>query len=212
MIKYYFGSPGSGKTTYAVYSALKSKNEYRHCVCNFENTVPGVKYDNMNGGVSKDFDYKDYSGLGTYRYPDSTLVVIDEAGIQYNNRMYKKFTPALIAYFKYHRHFKNDLYVFSQSWEDVDIVIRRLTDELWYIKKIGPFTMARKVRKFVTVNESDYQIIDGYKFENPFWTFLPIFGRKTIEFIYRPKYYKYFDSYNDPFNLPIKDLSSAKEQ
>lgn len=197
MIKYYFGSPGAGKTTHAVYTALKMRKNYRHCVCNFDTIIPSVKYDTM-------------LDLGKYKYPDNTLTIIDEAGIQYNNRRYKTMSNELISYFKKHRHFKNDIIVYSQSWEDIDITIRRLTDELWYLKKLGPVTMARKVRKFVTVNETDYQIIDGYKFENPLWSLLPFpFGKKTIEFIWRPKYYKYFDSFEDTDNLPIFDFSTG---
>lgn len=190
MIKFYFGSPGAGKTTYAVYLALKGKKNYRHCVTNFMNSVSGVIYDDM--------EY-----LGLYRYPDNTLSISDEAGVKYNNRKYKSLSEYFIYYIKYLRHMKCDGIFLSQSHEDVDITIRRLADELWYLKKIGPFTLARKVKKFVTVNETDYQIIDGYKFESPLWTFLPFIGHKTIEVIYRPKYYKYFDSYDDPRKIPI---------
>lgn len=198
MIKYYFGSPGSGKTTVAVYEALKNKKHYRHCVTNFDNSVPGVFVD------------KSTLQLGEFKYPTSTLLLLDEAGIQFNNRHYKQFPPNLISYFKLHRHYKNDIIIFSQSWEDVDITVRRLTDELWYLKKLGPFTMMRKVRKFVTVNESDYQIINGYQFCSPLWNFVPkIFGgHKTLKFVFRPRYYKYFDSFSDDANLPVKELKN----
>lgn len=198
MIKLYFGSPGCGKTTWACKLALEGKKFYRHCVCNFEQTVDGVYTDNMKK-------------LGHYVYPSNTLVLIDEAGIEYNNRNYKKFPEKLVSYFKKHRHFDNDIILFSQSWEDVDITIRRLVDELWYIQKIGPFSVARKVKKFVTVNETDYQIINGYKFESPIWSFLPRpFKRSTITLTYRPKYYQYFDSWSNDENLPVFDFSKGE--
>lgn len=198
MIKLYFGSPGSGKTTLACKLAILGKKYYRHCVCNFEQSVEGVYTDDM----------KD---LGKYVYPGDTLVIIDEAGIQYNNRNFTSFPQRLVSYFKKHRHYDNDIILFSQSWEDTDITIRRLVDELWYLQKFGPFTISRKVKKFVTVNETDYQIINGYKFESPFWSFLPRpFRRQTITFSYRPKYYQYFDSWSNDDNLPLYDFSKGK--
>lgn len=197
MVKIYFGSPGAGKTTLAVRDMIRLKKKYRHCVSNFENSISGVKFDN-------DLNSKEL--FGHFAYPDDTAVFIDEASIIFNNRKYKTLSQEAIEYLKLHRHFKNDVYMYSQSWDDIDITARRLTTELWYIRKIGPFTIARKVRKYVTINETDYQIVDGYKFYSPLWTFIPLIGFKTFEIFLREPYYKYFNSFERPEKIKIKEL------
>lgn len=183
MIKLFFGSPRSGKTTLAAKMLYNSDAPFKFS--NFECDLATEIKSNM---------------LGIYAFPDYSEIYIDEAGIDYNNRNYKNLPPNAIEYFKLHGHFKNDIYLFSQSWEDTDVTLRRLTDELWYIKRLGPFTMCRKVRKKVTINKQTEQIIDGYRFAGLFWNLLPkwFFGEKTFMFFYRKPYYKHFDSYSKP--------------
>lgn len=45
----------------------------------------------------------------------------------------------------------------------MDVTLRRLADRLYYIKRMGPFTMMRRVYKRVKVDKETEQIIDGYK-------------------------------------------------
>ena len=183
MIKLFFGSPRSGKTTIA--SKLMFMSDSPHIYSNFETDLSVLIKSDM---------------IGLYAFPDNSEIYIDEAGIDYNNRNYKNLPANAIEYFKLHGHFKNDIYLFSQSWEDTDVTLRRLTDELWYIRRIGPFTMARKVRKKVMIDSKTHQIIDGYRFAGLFWNLLPKFlgGEKTVMFFYRKPYYKHFDSYSKP--------------
>ena len=137
--------------------------------------------------------------IGQFAFPDYSELYIDEAGIDYNNRKYKNLSQNTIEYFKLHRHFKNDIILFSQSWEDTDITLRRLTDELWYMKKKGPFTFCRKLRKAVRVNKETEQIIDGYRFAGLLWNLLPPpLHEKTFFLFYRKPYFKHFDSYFKP--------------
>ena len=80
------------------------------------------------------------------------------------------------------------------------------------MRKIGPFTLLRRVYKFVTVDENTHQIIDGYRMEKGLWLLLQplrllglayIFPQlKGWKLTFRKKYYKYFDSYAHP-DLPI---------
>lgn len=182
MLKLFFGSPGCGKSSLA-------------CKLMYYSDAP-EKYSNFDNDLSFTISS---DCIGVYAFPDYSELYIDEAGIDYNNRNYKKLSSNAIEYFKLHRHFKNDIILFSQSWEDTDITLRRLTDELWYMKKKGPFTYCRKLRKAVRVNKETEQIIDGYKFAGLLWNLLPPpLHEKTFFMFYRKPYFKHFDSYSKP--------------
>lgn len=187
MLRVYFGSPGAGKTTLAVKMALKErrrkKHAYKHVYLNFFHQVPGCAYCNV-------------SGLGTWTFPDSSYLLLDEAGIEYNSRKHKTFPQEAIEWYKLHRHYMCDVELFSQSWEDMDITLRRLCTELWYMFKIGPFTICRRVFKRVTVDKNTEQIIDGYRMAHVLTMLLPFLHNWKITF--RPFYYRYFDSWTHP--------------
>ena len=194
MISTYFGNPGCGKTTLAVKMATKNQKYYDHVFLNFDHKI-------------KDGYIADLDGLGEWTFPDHSFIAIDEAGIEYNSRAYKSLPKPAIAWFKKHRHYKCDIAVFSQSWEDMDVTIRRLSDELWYLYKIGPFTLSRRIYKHVTVDKQTQQIIDGYHMPSVLWLLIwPLqLGwpfQKKYTLTYRPFYYKYFDSYSKD-NIPV---------
>ena len=144
--------------------------------------------------------------LGEYTPPSGSVLIIDEAGIHYNNRKYKSLSQKTIEWFKLHGHYKVDVIVLSQSWEDMDITLRRLADKLIYIRKLGAgLTILRRVQKFVQIDSETHQIIDGYRFL-PIWYSLLrllVIGRvlrlpKPFSFLFRPRYYKLFDSWAVP--------------
>lgn len=197
MIRIFFGSPGCGKTTYAAKLAYKLRHK-RKCYLNFEHQIPGAAVCTLDN-------------LGEWTFPDGSYILIDEAGIEYNNRKFKSLPQHTIAWFKKHRHYRCDVDVFSQSWEDMDVTIRRLADELWYMKKIGPWTLCRRVFQRVMVDENTHQIIDGYKLAHMawllFWPLLCIlfwpfmvgkrpFLRPKFKLTFRPFYYRFFDSWS----------------
>jgi len=149
--------------------------------------------------------------LGEWTFPDVSYIAIDEAGIEYNSRAYKALPKTAIAWFKKHRHYKCDIDVFSQSWEDMDVTIRRLSDQLWYLYRIGPFTLARRVYKRVTVDKNTEQIIDGYHMSSMLWLLVwflqldkGLFAPK-FKLTFRPFYYKYFDSFSKD-DIPVKSF------
>lgn len=198
MITTYFGSPGCGKTTLAVKKAIKNQKIYEHCFLNFEHKVENAYICNMDR-------------LGEWTFPDVSYIAIDEAGIEYNSRAYKALPKTAIAWFKKHRHYKCDIDVFSQSWEDMDVTIRRLSDQLWYLYRIGPFTLARRVYKRVTVDKNTEQIIDGYHMSSMLWLLVwflqldkGLFAPK-FKLTFRPFYYKYFDSFSKD-DIPVKSF------
>lgn len=197
MIRTFFGSPGVGKTTLSVKLAKLNGKKYRHTYCNFYNTVPGC-------GTA------DLVELGEWTFPESSYIAIDEAGIEYNSRKYKSLSQEAIRWFKKHRHYACAVDVFSQSWDDMDVTLRRLSTQLWYMYRIGPWTLCRRVYKRVTVDKNTEQIIDGYKMASMLWLLVwPLqlgwpFDRKFM-LTFRPFYYKYFDSW-DKDNIPEKDF------
>ena len=216
MISIYFGSPGSGKTTLACREILKAQKAYRYTFANF-------------GCKCADFDDVSLSQLGEWTFPEDSYIAIDEAGIEYNNRKFKSLSQDTIKWFKLHRHYCCDVSIWSQSWEDMDVTIRRLADRLYYIKRFGPFSLIRRVYKRVTVDDKTEQIIDGYKMVSLLYLLLkPLYYASflcfglgfvlkvifpkfaDVKLVLRRPYYKYFDTHAAP-DLPMPfDLSLAR--
>lgn len=203
MICVYFGSPGSGKTTHIMYSIckqIKYLQSFKYKLSKlpvFDKLIlkqPDSYYTNVKDCV---FPYYPSSELGKTALPPNSIYYLDEAGIDFNNRKYKTMSIESIAYLKLHRHYRHDINFYSQSWEDMDVTIRRLADRYYHLSKLGPFTLVRRVRKFTTVDTNTQQIIDGYKFTGILWRLVPRFlgGFKSFYLVFRPKYYKYFNSY-----------------
>lgn len=208
MIRTFFGAPGTGKTTLAVKMALKNQKKYKKVYLNFYHKIPKAYI-------------CDLDGLGEWTFPKGSYIGIDEAGIEYNNRAYKTLPKATIKWLKLHRHHKCNVDVFSQSWDDMDVTIRRLSTELWYLYKIGPFTLARRVTKRVTVDRNTEQIIDGYSMPSLLWLLIWFLQLDTkiypfcmfspkFKLTFRPYYYKYFDTYAVNEDLPIKEFQRNK--
>lgn len=182
----YFGVPGSGKTTFAAYLTKKALKRRKKGVHKVLSNVP------IKGAysVSK-------QDIGHYQISNCDLL-LDEAGIDYNNRNYNKFTDDETYFFKYHRHYKVNIAIFSQDFEDMDKKLRKLATRYFIVKKsIFPgFICRRTIRKKIGIDKLTKQIIDEYNFE------FFLFGTK---YIYCPKLWKMFDSYTYK-ELPRKDF------
>ncbi len=198
MITLFFGNPGCGKTTVGAKMAKRNRKKYHHVYTTFRTCIDGV--------ASCDLD-----GLGRWRFPSNALIVDDEAGIDFNSRAYKSMPKEQIKYFKEHRHYGHDWLIFSQSWEDTDVTLRRLTVQLWYVYRFGPWSLCRRVYKRCMVDKNTSQIIDGYRMASPLWLLvwplqlgLPFDKKWTLTF--RPFYYRYFDSWAKDESLDIRDF------
>lgn len=149
IITVYFGVPGSGKTTFAAHLVKKALKRKENVWSNVPITG-SMKYDPLND-------------LGVNMIEDGTII-LDEAGVEFNNRNYKSMPHHVIEYLKYHRHYKTAIDVFSQSHEDMDITIRRLAQRYFVVKKsiIPRFIVYKSIGRRVGIDENTKQIIDEY--------------------------------------------------
>lgn len=179
----YFAPPGAGKTTLAVAKAQKFLRQGRTVFTNFP-CFGCYKLDSGN--------------IGKYQFKNA-VVIVDEAGIDFNNRDWKKFSKETTQYVKLHRHYGTDMLFFSQGWEDCDKKIRDLCTEYFYLWKVGktPLTIYRLIAKRIGVDSTTKQIIDEYYKVSPF--------RSGVHFLWRSKWYKFFDSWDAPV-LPSPPL------
>ncbi len=181
----YIGVPGSGKTTFAAWLTKRDLKKKRNVYCNvpIKNT------------------YKiDKNDIGNYLLEHGSLI-IDEAGIDYNNRTSTKknsknyMSDEEIKFYKYHRHFDMDIHIFSQAL-DVDITLRRLASEIYLVKKsMIPFCIKRKrILYRIGIDKETRQLRDEYYFQ--------LFGSRLI---FSPKVWKMFNSHTT-YDLPVKEF------
>lgn len=176
MIVTYFGSPGMGKTTFASMLAIKLVKKGKTVFTNFPVLYPGI--------------FKlDTSLIGKVQI-DSATLIIDESGLVWGNRDFKSFGRDTLSWFKLHRHYKCDVILLSQAWNDMDKKIRDLSDHYYNIKKLLWFSNAREYRKRVGIDELTHDIVDEYYKVGIF--------SGGLKVCFRPRWYKYFDSYSAP--------------
>lgn len=203
MIKLFFGLPGCGKTTALVYFALKysSGKRYRHI------------YGNIPLKGCSNYVQIDNEDIGLYDLSDS-LILIDEGTLFADSRDYKKFPKHQIQFFLLHRHYNCDIYIFTQQWDGVDRKIRVITDRVYYLYKpyfTGFFrTKIWRIPYGISIpdkkdtHSSKYgDIVQGY-FKPP------LLDRIFSPSIFRPKYYKFFNSWDRPDLPPLPDRSPAQ--
>lgn len=186
-ISLYFGLPGCGKTTWLTKLALDAvrKGKYQHVYTNVGVNIPGVTF-------------IDNDCIGKYEL-ENCLLLIDEATLFADNRAHKEFTKGQTSYFLLHRHRNADIVLFTQQWDGVDKKIRVITDRVYYIYKgilLGHwFSSCWRVPYGILfpdpkkTGEKLGEIVQGYSKPN---LLVRIFATKRI---FRPLYYKYFDSW-----------------
>lgn len=174
----YFGVPGSGKTTMAAYLAKKELKKRRKVYSNVD--IKGCY------AIEK-------SDIGHFDISNG-LLILDEAGIDYNNRESKKFTHEEVEFFKKHRHYNVDVAIFSQDYEDMDKKLRKLATKYFLIRKsIIPFCVSRKtITKKIDIDKESGKIIDRYSFL--------MFSRKLI---FAPRVWCMFNTHERE-ELPLK--------
>lgn len=183
-----FGKKGSGKTTLLTKLALQSLKRGYEVYSTVD--VPGCHTFDVNL-------------VGKYVFPPDSVVLIDEVGMIWDNRDYKKFRTDVRDYFKLQRHYRNTVYLFSQTF-DVDVKLRNLTDAMYLCTSyFGFISVARKIRRMITIvnpqGDSESRIADSMEFV-PLWKSL--FGAGSVRLTYIPRWSRYFDSHEVPA-LPL---------
>lgn len=200
MVSMFFGLPGSGKTTILVSIALKQARLMRRGKCRYDHI-----YSNVPLSIPE-VEYIDNSYIGKYDL-SNCIILIDEATLYADSRDYKSFGSDRTRYFLLHRHYRADIYLFAQQWDGVDKKIRVITDRVYYVYKglLGFFnTNYYRIPYGIIIPDSNKKnsgeklgdIVQGYCKPS-------IFVRLFCHRVFRPRYYKYFDSFAAPELPPI---------
>lgn len=211
MVKLFFGLPGCGKTTILTmmaYKALKDRRpRYKHV------------YSNVYLGRKPPFDriiYIDKDDIGIYDISDG-LLLLDECTLLFDSRDYKNFSKPMLSYFLLHRHYNVDIILFTQQWDGVDRKIRVITDRVYYVYKT--ILTGKWISKYYRIpygiiipdankknsGEKLGDIVQGYCKPS-------FFQRIFCSRVYRPKYYRFFDSWDAPKLPPLPQTVSQEEE
>ena len=125
------------------------------------------------------------SDLEQFALPENSLVIIDEASLEFNSRNFSKIKLTLLEYFKLCRHYKNKCIIISQTFGDTDKQIRELANELYFIRVIlsGVLSIPVRVRGDIGVDNEGQPCVK-YRISH--------FG----EPLFIPLYVKKYDSFN----------------
>lgn len=190
----YVGLPGCGKTTLLTSLAVRYLKKGVTVYTNVHLDLDGVVY-------------IDPSFLGVYDISNG-VVLLDEGEIIAESRSYKSFPKSMSDFFMLHRHYRCDIHVFAQRYKGVDIKIRNLCDNVYFVRR-GPFGLTRYTPieyKICVPNSGEKlgEIVEGYRMRG-------FFSRlASTRWILRKRYYKYFDSYCAPELPPLPSLENKK--
>lgn len=182
-----FGRKGSGKSTYMTKLAVKYHNKGR------------LIFSNTNVPYATVIDIND---LGKLVPPPESVLLVDEVGMIWDNRHFKNFRDDVRDYFKLQRHYRNIVYLFSQTF-DIDIKLRNLTDAMYLVTSPFPIlSVVKRIKRTIVlvqpVADAEGRISDSLEFV-PFW--MNLFGAGAISFTFIPHWARYFDSHEAP-SLP----------
>lgn len=182
---YILGKKGSFKSTFMVSLMLI------HLKTNW--TV----YTNMDDVLIPGVRIMDVKSLIDCAPPPRSVLFIDEAGLIWDNRKFKSFSDGYTEFFKFQRKYNCKCYINSQAL-DIDKKIRDLIDSVYLMTGLfNCIGVARRVKRVIGIvdasSQGESRFADNFRFDSIF----------TWKFIWGPKYFKYFDSFNAPERLPV---------
>lgn len=190
----YFGFPGAGKSTLIAHDATRLFRRGERVY------TSGIKVEGI-----PEFDL---SLIDHNIYPaENSWLFIDESGLDLNNQ--RVLSDAERRFFKLHRHAKINIIYFSQSHEDTNIVLRRLTVNYFFLRKMAGFTFIYPIipklciRPYVPnaglfdPNRGFGELMVGFKIGG--------ITSRGFRIIRRFKSYALFDSYDLPVGIKQLD-------
>ena len=129
-----------------------------------------------------------------FNFPERSAIFIDEVSLIWDNRNFKNMDPKVVEWFRYQRHHKCRVYLFSQSF-DIDKKLRDLCDEMYIVGKFARVLVRAKriIRKPVVVHpspEAPARIDEDLIVDGPLMAF---FGGRIYAWI--PYWAKMFNSF-----------------
>lgn len=189
-LNYFFGKKGAGKSLLMVHYMLK----YIRKGFTIYSDIPALNVPGVRQINAKDLD--------SFAPTSDSVLFLDEVGITFDNRKFKTFSDGMRDFFKFQRKYKVVVFMNSQSF-DVDKKIRDLIDKYYLIQSFGNvICLCRPIKRKVTLVEASSQgesrVADNLKFA-PFWEW---------KWLYMPKYFKYFDSFEAPHReiIPFDEI------
>lgn len=174
-----FGKKGSGKSTTLTRIALDALKAGKAVYANIP--LPGAY-------LIKESD------IGFFDIPPESVLIVDEAGMIWDNRHFKNFKPEVRDWFKLQRHHRVRVYLASQTF-DIDKKIRDLCDDMYLVDcRFRLFAYGRRILRKITltkpVGDSESRITEELQFDSIlfFWC-----GSRMITLI--PRYAGVFDSF-----------------
>ena len=194
MIQIVFGICGCGKTTYACKVIKKAVKRYPNVYGNFHAKIDG-------------YTYIDNECIGKFNL-DNSLIIVDEASNFADSRDFKNFSKSLMRFMNEHRHHHVDIIFLLQKWDALDIKIRNICERVYMLKRSIMFPFLSY--KYLIPYGIDFvnPKVEGRHYGDIFMGYARprLSNRIFKEIIFRPAYYKYFDSWEcDPMPpLPPK--------
>lgn len=206
------GKPGVGKSTFLV----KLASYYTRLGYHVYSTEPiTIKVKDRKTRKETLVQIKEINIKELYRYafPADSVLLLDEIGIDFNNRKFKAWDERNTSMIKLYRHDKLIIWGFSQSF-DVDKTFRNCVTQFWILEKYARvLTIARRlVMKPVVVhptNDGPSSIQDDFQ-EDP-KLMRPILGGMKI--CYLPKWVNYHDSWALPEKVTsLRDIDYTEDE
>lgn len=123
MITIVSGLPGSCKSYWVANEGLKAIRQGRPVWSVFP----------LAGALKLDLEW-----MKSHVFPPMSLLLIDEAQLFYNARLWQKMPPETMRYFAQHRHNGVDVIMASQHPGGVDSALRNIAGEFIWLTSWGP--------------------------------------------------------------------------